>query len=153
MAPINVTGDVIFPLIQHFNHDPVADNTSINPRESSSTDYPQPLISKPKLAAIMVGVLVIAGICVFIFCRIFWKIAERSERPMPQGHVYGHENVSYQRLATLRRGTNSARPSFQHVENSGLGDSQWGGNTVARPVPVATHGRDRRDETPPPPCK
>lgn len=153
MAPLNVTGDVVSPLIRHFNNHPAANNADTNLRDSILPDYSQPKMSPPKITVIVFGGLILAIICVCLFYRIFCNTTKRPETPMPQGHVYGHDNASSHGLGTLRPDRSYERPSFQHVENSGLGDSPWGGNTVARPAPAATHGWDRGDATPPPPCK
>ncbi|KAG6354904.1 hypothetical protein INS49_003985 [Diaporthe citri] len=151
MAPLNLTGDVISPLIRHFNNSPVAPNVLINARDSTFPDYSQPKINKDKIAAIIIGGVILAIIFVFIFCRTFEKITQRPERPMPQGQVYGYTNASSHALASLRPDRSYERPSFQHIENSGLGNRQSGGGAVAYPAPVVTHGRDRQDESPPPP--
>lgn len=160
MAPFNLTEDVMSLLIRHLNDTLAAHNTTINARDTiTPDDYTHPKISNARVAAIIVTGVFLTIIVVFVFYRSVEKLAERqdSESPMPQGHVYGHDNASSHGLDTLRPDWTSGRPSFQHVENSVPGTHQWGGGTgggsVARPAPAATHGRDRQDESPPPPCK
>lgn len=153
MPPLNLTGDVIFPLTRHLNNSFVAHNATINARGPVVRDYSQPKIGYPKIAAIIVGGFILGIILVFLFCRTFEKVTERPESQMPPGHVYGHDSASSDVLSTLRPDRSYERPTFEHVENSVLFEHQWGGSAVSRPAPAATHGWHREDESPPPPCK
>lgn len=153
MPPLNLTGDVIFPLTRHLNNSFVAHNATINARGPVVRDYSQPKIGYPKIAAIIVGGFILGIICVFLFCRTFEKITERPESQMTPGHVYGHDSASPHALSALSPDRSYETPSFEHVENSISRHYQWEGDMVARPAPVATHGWGRQDESPPPPCK
>lgn len=169
MSLLNFTRDVGLPLFQQFYNSTIANQTVV-----AAQDHIIHELTKPRRKATTIAAIVITAFLFSIIIAALLRVScgKPSKDPDPElapelapGHVYGHDNASSIRLAALRSGRGSERPSFQHVE-----DSAWGGSTVAYPSPALTSGsawrdqpspaltsgsawRDQSSPTPPPPCK
>lgn len=158
MAPFNVTGDVISPLMHALNNSANANDTTITARDPSWTDIPTNSTHKNNYkttAAITAIGLILGIIFVYLVCRCMARVAASPEHdpPMPLGHVHGQDNASSHALRPMGSDWSFQRPTFQEIEDRASGYQGSEAITVPRPAPAVNRASDRQDASPPPPCK